>query len=235
VCVVRTRFGRRLVKYSFKRKTRVKSAKSRVLLGTWGILSLLLTSGAFSTPAFAGGSSLHTDTICKGPSGCPVGTDIVDTATFCLDTHPTTNACTQVDPQTVAASPGCTGGAQFGHLCFDVWQGTCGTINTGGFIIPSLIKHISSTGFNETAPGTNAYTNAFESDGQAAGDYVWIVTFEPSVFSSLTVRQVCEPFKLTAASTAGVPEFPLGVALLMAFAIPAILFAKNARKSNNNA
>jgi hypothetical protein len=78
---------------------------------------------------------------------------------------------------------------------------------------------------------TKTYTSTLATTGLAAGSYVWIVSFSGiSADPDLHALKTCEPFTLTVGHGLGVPEFPSGLALLMALAIPALLLVRNKSK-----
>lgn len=176
-----------------------------------GILAALLFASPLLAPAFAWTSTLNT---CVGsyssstyPSECTVnpsytvGTTVSDTAKLYLTSD----------------------GSPYGTLYFAVASGSCAN--------PTVLD-ISITGASPTVTGSGDtyYTASISTTGLSAGTYYWLVYYSgtgskgyPRAPSS---GYDCEQFTLVSAPPVSTPEFPFGMALLLAAAIPALVVLK---------
>jgi len=199
------------------------NTKSAIILG---LLTTLVAFGASATPAFAHSDFISTQitpSACISP-GCAIGTTVTDTVTFCLSTTSST-FCAASTKATVTCAQGAN---TKGTICYEVHSGTCASI--GALVSPGPSP--SSTAVLTSNDGsTKTYTSTLSTTGLAAGSYVWIVQYSGmSVNTDLHTLKTCEPFTLTVGHGLGVPEFPSGVALLMALAIPALLLVRSKSK-----
>jgi len=164
--------------------------------------ALLMGIGAVA-PVFAWSSSLNT---CLGnytsstyPNPCPTTTPSYPAGSVVYDTakvYLTSN------------------GPSYGSVTFLVAQGTCGDHSTG--------SSTGVTGSSQSVTGSGTtYYNAHVTI-TAAGSYVWLVSYGGGGYPS---QSTCEPFTITV-SPPTVPQFPLGMALLMALAIPALFLVR---------
>lgn len=151
-------------------------------------------------------------------SSATVGATVWDTATIQLsDSGPSTYfKC--------AAGAGSTY-CPYGYLTFAVYTGTCsGLTPTGTLVFTS--NPIPVTKAAETA-ATTYTSNSWDTTGAAATSYVWVSTYSGTGYMGYPKAQAsCEPFILTPPQSHGAPEFPAGLPLLLAIAIPAMLLAK---------
>lgn len=112
-------------------------------------------------------------------------------------------------------------GSPYGSVYFAVAAGTCADHGST----------ISNQTYAVTGTGTTYPTESISTTAYSAGSYVWLVHYSgtgskgyPRAPSS---GQDCEPFTLTSLPPpTSVPEFPFGMALLMAMAIPALVLFK---------
>ena len=113
-------------------------------------------------------------------------------------------------------------GTPYGSVYFAVAKGTCA--DYGSTIINQTY---AVTGTGTTYPYESISTTAY-----GAGSYVWLVHFyaPPATGGGQyprypTTGNDCEPFTLTAAYVP-TPQFPLGMAVVLAAALPAMLLIK---------
>jgi len=227
-----------------------------VVTGRIGRLALLVLTGVLLAttvvaPSYAHNDIVSTNTQCTG-AGCNLATttSVLETANLCVsiegDCTPGTvvsNTC--ADTTTSAAT-------QEGTLCFLVYKapvysapGILTTTACNGNVPVSGSTQITS-GISPTSTpvprsdDTTTYTSyAFKSTltlsaSTTAGFYAWIVQYNPSKFdsksgNSLYDLQTCETFQLTGTypPPPTAPQFPLGMALLFALAIPGLLLIRS--------
>jgi len=218
------------------------------MLGKGGrtkILSLVLLATVLLlgvSPVFAHSSSLSTST--KNAAGAPattfvVGQTVYDTASICWSTL-SGSYCNQI---VSTSSIGTVPSAQTArYIYFDVYSGTCASPGSSPIIAhtSSLISitgdFSSSTGAASlgTASGsvTHTVTAAVSTTSLSASPtgthYILVVNFvkSSSDTTDLPSRQVCEPFTLVS-QYVPTPEFPVGMALLLAIALPGILLIRS--------
>jgi len=96
-----------------------------------------------------------------------------------------------------------------------------GACTTTGSALFTTTASIAGDGSYHTIPTPTG----FSTTGHSAGSYAWTVTV---TYSDATPKSACEPFTLfTAPPPPTVPQFPLGMALLLALAIPALLLIRS--------
>ncbi len=176
-------------------------------LAILGVMAVILGLGAMS-PVFAWHDSNFSTQL--NPSSCGTGTgcsvaSVTDTATITLsDNGPNYGAMTfDVYP---AAATGCAAAA-----------GTASLFHS----VVSVVGHTDS-GSDQTYQTTSA---AFSTTGHV-GNFVWIVSYGGGGYPSQ--GPTCEQMKLlTFPPPSTVPQFPLGMALLLAVAIPGLLLVRS--------
>ena len=217
-----------------------QTERTRRLALLSAIAVLLGSLGTVGT-AFAHTDNLNTSTTCTG-AGCNLGTTttVVDTINLCVSTDGahcsqgtvTSNSCTDIST-----------GSQLGTLCIYVYKAPAGVAACSG-TTPSgtaLSSGVSPTTIVIPASADNqgfkAYTSTLTlSSSTPAGNYAWVVQYAPPSGTrtghDLPRMQTCEPFTLTGTfpPPPGVPQFPFGMALLLALAIPALLLVRSKAK-----
>jgi len=169
-------------------------------LAILGFAALALALGAVA-PAFAWHLSTFTTQVNPSTS-VPQGTTVTDTASFtgCDGTHPCGSA-----------SGSMTGSVTFTLYSNDGCTGTAVATDTksGPFANPATV---TSDGFSTSSltPGSYSFSVAF------AGTGSW---------ATASAKAGCEPFILTKFPPT-VPQFPLGLALVLALAIPGLLLIR---------
>jgi len=172
-----------------------------------GILATILFASPLLAPTFAWSSSLSTcvgtsySTSCTVNPSYPIGSTVTDTAKLYLTSD----------------------GAPYGSVYFAVAAGVCSDYGT---IISGTSQTVSVTGTGTTYPQASISTT-----GYSAGSYVWLVYYGGTGYGGYprapSSGYGCEPFTLVKAPPPpGVPEFPFGMALLLAAAIPALVLLK---------
>ena len=177
-------------------------------LALLGVTALVLGLGAVA-PAFAWHIQyLTTQTGYIDSAGAfhastsfPAGSNIADQATV-----------TGCD----ASHCGSTAEGLTGTVTFRLYSGSsCGgtAISTDTKSVPNTNPStVTSDPFTESTSGSYSFKASFTGSGDWAG-----VTYTGS----------CEPFTLTPFPPPGVPEFPFGMVLLLAIAIPGLLFVRS--------
>ena len=166
-------------------------------------LGIMLLGAA---PAFAWTSSLSTV-----PSATTVvaGISVTDTATvtLSLDSGP------------------------YGSVVFAVYSGGCTTGTPTGSQVLGHFTGLNTNTVTVTANGAHSYTSAAFSTTGLSGSYVWAVKYlgtgsggYPNAPSAGYFD--CEAFTVTPNVSHGAPEFPMGLPLLMALALPAMLLLR---------
>jgi len=195
-------------KYS-KRSIRLcmKTIRRYASIAGLGILATLLMASPFLTPTFAWTSSLHTCVAGSWSANCTVnpsyaiGTTVSDTAKVTLTND----------------------GPPYGTVYFAVAAGTCSQHGS------PLTSGPSPASASVTGSGATTYTSTLSTIGFSAGSYVWLVYYGGTGSGGYprapTSGYDCEPFTLFAGPSP-VPEFPMGMALLMAILFPAMLLFK---------
>jgi hypothetical protein len=196
----------------------------RRLLPVAFALTAFIAAGVLAVPAYAWHSNLSTQIYANGvvcgppgssnPCGVPVGSSIYDKATLFLSSN----------------------GKPYGTISFVVYSGssfTNGAYSANGYSIPKCTLGTGNTlkwtdSLNPqsvTGTGTTQYTSStVNTNTYSTGSYFFYVTYSGTGKSGYPSASVCEPFSLSSTST--VPEFPLGMALLFALAIPVLLIAR---------
>jgi hypothetical protein len=179
------------------------SLRKAVGLGVLSAFGLMLLG---AVPAFAWTSSVTTT-----PSATSVvaGTLVTDTATVTLSPD---------------ASP-------FGYVVFAVYSGGCTNgAPTGSQVLTHFTGSVTASNVAVTANGVHSYTSASFSTTGLSGAYVWVVYYTgtgsggyPRAPLSATTYD-CEPFTVNAPH--GAPEFPAGLGVLLALALPAMMLLK---------
>ena len=100
-----------------------------------------------------------------------------------------------------------------GTITFSVASGVCSDYGT--------LTQVSS---QSVSSGQTYASTTWSSGSSPAGSYVWIVHYFGS--SDPTGAKECEPFTLFKAPPTA-PEFPLGMALLLALTIPGLLLIRS--------
>jgi hypothetical protein len=176
-----------------------------------GLLSVFGLAVLGAVPAFAWTSALVTTP--QPSASVAVGTSISDSASLTL-THE-------------SATPS-------GTVIFYLYAGTCSsTFASGG----SLYSSTSTVGSSNNGATVSYSSGSFSTTGKAAGSYVWLVRYSggggwpaspstgPTITGNTSNHYDCEPITLTP-PTHGVPEFPVGLPLLLALALPAMILLR---------
>ena len=170
-----------------------------------GALALFLGLGAVA-PVFAwhatGFSTQLNPPSCGTSGGCSVAS-ITDTASVTL------------------SSSGAPSGVS---VTFNVYQGTCSD-HSGTSLLTSNRPITSDKGLQQVT------SDPFTTSGRAAGGYVWVVMYNQGNYP-LTDRSPnpdCEQMVLLQTSHSTVPEFPFGMVLLFAIAVPGLLLVRRVR------
>jgi len=172
-----------------------------------GIIGLFLGLSSVA-PVFAwhasGFSTVLNPSHCGTSDGCSV-TSATDTALVTL------------------SSSGAPSGVS---VTFRVYQGTCSD-HSGTPLMVSNKPVTSDKGLQQIV------SDPFSTVGLTAGNYVWVVTYNPGNYPLTDGSQNphCEPMLLLPPPTA--PEFPFGLLLLFAIVIPGFFLIRSAyaRKS----
>jgi hypothetical protein len=183
-------------------------------LALLGIAAMVLAIGAI-VPAFAWTSTLTTQIQCNG-SPCsstvsiPAGTVLQDKATL-----------------TLTKESSCLGsGSNCGTVSFYVVSGAApkscpsklpsGAVAEGVSVVPTS----ADSGTPQTLYSSNPTL--------AAGTYYFYVVYSGTTGGGYPAAYACEPFSGGAfpPPPSGVPQFPLGMGLLLVLAIPGLLLAK---------
>ena len=189
----------------------MKNTRRYASIAGLGILATILFASPLLAPTFAWSSSLSTCVGTSYSSECTVnpsyaiGTSVSDTAKLTLTSD----------------------GGPYGQVIFGVAAGTCRTV-TGA---PGYGSIITTLKYNVTGTGTTYPSVSVSTTGYSAGSYVWLVYYTGTGSGGYprapSTGYDCEPFTLySAPPPTGVPEFPFGMALLMAAAIPALVLIK---------
>jgi len=171
-----------------------------VRLVVFGVLALFLGLGAV-TPVFAWHASSFSTQLdpssCGTSDGCSTAS-VTDTASVTL------------------SSSGAPSGVS---VTFNVYQGTCSD-HSGTALLTSSKPITSDEGLQQVT------SDPFSTTGRA-GNYVWIVTYNPGNYplTDNSPNPTCEPMNLQPPPT--VPQFPLGMALLFAIAVSALLLVRS--------
>lgn len=187
----------------------MKTVSRKASIGGLSILAIMLMAAPLISATFAWTATPGTPFTCVASawsSKCvsdptfAVGTSVPDTAHIAFNDE-----------------------GPYGSVVFAVASGTCGNV----------ISVLSNVTIGIPSTPTIAYANVtttFSTTALSAGNYVWLVhyTGNPDGYKRYpTTGNDCEPFKLTSLPPpTSVPEFPFGMALLMAMAIPALVLFK---------
>jgi len=165
----------------------------------------LLALGAL--PAYAWNST-------PGPT-TPSGTSIA------LGGSITDNAPLTLTANGPGTSPSvCVPSSTFGCIIFKVFAGTCSSFSTTTTYFTSIVAVTTAS-----QGASHTYTSAAFTP-LAAGNYVWVDTYSGTTGTNPypTASFGCEPFTVNAPH--GAPEFPAGLGILMALALPAMMLLK---------
>ena len=179
----------------------MKTARRTIPLAA---LAILATTLAFSVPAFAW-HVVSFSTSMQGGSFA-IGTTMADTANL------------ELSATSVSSN------YNYGTITFYAYQGTCTPSSgkgTGTLVYTS--SPVTVTGASNGASASYTDPAGFDTTGMSAGSYYFVAVYSGSVSSPTYpgATAACEPFSLYQGGT--VPEFPLGMALLIGLAIPALL------------
>jgi len=190
-----------------------------------GLCVLATTLGLVlgATPAFAWTSTVYTcignytsSTFPSPPSSCT--------------SNPTVGGSIIYDTAQVTLS---SDGSPYGSLTVLLAKGTCSSIG-------STVSGVSGSNPSVTGSGTTYYVASIATSSLTSGSsYVWLTSYSgtsggypyaptsgvgtnPTTYSGNLVD--CEPFIFQA--TTGVPEFPSGMVLLLALALPALFLMR---------
>jgi hypothetical protein len=183
----------------------------KATLATLGLLSLLVGVGGVVAPVFAWHIVSFTTT--SSTTSAAIGTGIYDTAYLQISNN----------------------GGPYGSITYHVYQGSCNSQGnpTGSLVYTSPAVSVTAAASTGTSPV--AYTSATVSTTTwSAGSYVWVVNYSGTGSSGYpAAKAACEPFSLFQGPPPppGVPQFPLGLAALMAIAVPALLLVKSKRSA----
>jgi hypothetical protein len=190
-------------------RLQMKTTRRYASIAGLGILATLLWASPLLTPAFAWHSGISTCVAGTWSKDCTVnpsfaiGTSVSDTAQITLTSN----------------------GGPYGTVYFAVAAGICTDHNS------PLVSGPSPASITVTGSGVTTYTSTLSTTGLSAGSYVWLVYYSGTGSNGYPRAPAsgydCEPFTLFAAPPpASVPQFPFGMALLMAIALPALLLLK---------
>jgi len=134
------------------------------------------------------------------------------------------------------SSQDCSGpaGCSYGQIYFYVYSGgssayensggTC-TIKDAATLVWSDINVNGYGVFSSNNGATLTYDSSKVSPQLSSGTYFFLVQYKPgSVGGTWPAASECEPFTISPPPT--VPQFPLGIALLLALAIPGLLLIR---------
>ncbi len=171
-----------------------------VTLATLGVISVLIGVSGIVAPAFAW--SVQTFTTTASTTSAAIGTGVYDTATLQLTSD----------------------GGPYGTITFYVYSGTCTSGNPTG-----TLEYTSPAVTVTTSLKTTYQSATFSTTGLTAGNYVWVAKYSGTGSGGYpAAKAACEPFSLFSGQPPPrVPEFPFGLAILMALAVPAMLIAKS--------
>lgn len=114
-------------------------------------------------------------------------------------------------------------GPSFGHITFVIYQGSSFTQGTQTCTLGSNSLKWTDSKNPITVTGSGTYTSSTVStSGWASGSYFFYVNYGGGDYPQASE---CESFTI-APTTQGVPEFPFGMALLVAVALPALFLAR---------
>ena len=212
----------------------------------------VLLAMAVVMPSYAHNDIVSTNTQCTSPTGCSLTTttSVKDTANLCISIEGDCNVGTTVSNSCVDTTTSDT--TQEGTLCFLVYQApSTATSACSGNSPVTGSTQISPTQISPTASpvprsdDTTSYkyypftSTLTLSASTPAGLYAWIVQYSPSKYdklsgNSLYQLQTCEQFQLTGKfpPLPSAPEFPLGMVLVLALAIPGLLLIRSKYSSS---
>ncbi len=179
----------------------------KVTIATLGLLSLLVGVGGVVAPVFAW--HIVTFTTTASTTSAAIGTGIHDTANLQLSSN----------------------GGPYGTITFYVYKGT--SCDVGGTPVYTSTP-VSVTSAATCSGGANYNSPTVSTTGWSAGNYVWVAHYSGTGSSGYpSATATCEPFSLFQGPPPppGVPQFPFGLAALMAIAIPALLLVKSKRSA----
>lgn len=187
------------------------------------------TAGQTCTVGFW--SFAHTSPSC-GSNGDPTTCEFTPPTISSLSTTPSSASAavgTTISDTADLTLSSVVGATSSGSIQFYLYAGTCSGV-TGSALYSNTATVLSS---NNGA--TKGYpSGSFSTGALAAGNYVWLVRYSggggwpatPTTGVLLSgLYYACEPITLTT-TTHGAPEFPAGLGVLMALAVPAMLFMR---------
>ena len=193
------------------------SLKRAAGLGALSAIGMMLLGAA---PAFAWHVVL--------PPGCSSSSQVQPCFTTSASITPTVHdsATIQISNNGPTAGYTCpdSSSCPFGYITFKVYTVVVGQSCRDGSGNPTgTLKFTSFTPVTASAQaGPTTYQSA--SVALAPGSYNWVATYSGTGSGGYpSAMAACEPFTIV---TNGVPEFPSGMALLLAIALPAMLLLR---------
>ena len=228
---------------------RIMSILSRKAVIVLGLLVSLLGIGATAAPAFACGGS------CPPPSSSSLSTTIYcnngGTWSACTSTQlGGINTAIEDKASLALSSPD---SVSLGTVSFYVFSCPSSTVTNcyvagddgclpvifalGSLVVPTKVWTDSSNAYtvgSGNVGSTVVYTSSQPSFSGTPGNYFFYVVYSGSISEGYPPASACEPFQTTTHTfpppPTGAPEFPAGMALLMALAIPALLLVRSRSK-----
>ena len=183
-----------------------------------GALGILATTFIFSVPAYAWYVGSFSTTL--PGSSFAIGSTIIDSANL------------QLSSESVPST------YNYGTITFKVYQGTCNPAT--GLASGTLVYTSSAVTVTSASNGaSHSYSDpaGFVTTGHSAGSYYFVARYSGSTYQWIgnhyygpypSSTSACEPFTLLSGPpTNGVPEFPFGMAFLMALAVPILLLVRS--------
>jgi hypothetical protein len=179
----------------------------KVAVASLGILALLIGVGGGLGSVFA----WHIVSFSTTPSttSSAIGTSISDSAKLQLSDN----------------------GGPYGSITFKIYSGTCTTEGVPTGTLKYTSSPVPVTSAATSGSGATYGSGPVSTTGLAAGSYVWVASYSGTAGGYPAGTAGCESFTLFKGSPPPVPEFPLGIALLMALAIPALLLVRSKRSA----
>jgi len=175
-----------------------------LLVAVVGLLSSVALP-AFAWSSSPGPTTLNASTIVKGGS-------VTDSALIVLSNYgPGTSPST------------CPKGSTFGCIIFKVYGGTCSSYSTSTLYFTSTVVVTSAAESSTFPSGGHTYASpTFTPTSTTQLSYVWIDSYTGTTGGYPSAKFACEPFTVSH----GVPEFPVGMPLLIALALPALILLR---------
>ena len=204
---------RRHIYRKYRLSLQMQTNRRNMSIAGLGILAAIIFVSPLLAPTFAWTSSLSTcvgstySTSCAKNPSYAIGTTVSDTAQLVLTND----------------------GTPAGTVYFAVASGICSDHGTGTTTGVTGASQTATTGSGGSGTTTTTYTASLSTTGLSAGSYVWLVYYSGTGSGGYprapTSGYDCEPFTLFAGSIP-TPQFPLGMAALLATALPAMLLIK---------